>query len=76
MLHFIHKQTKQYEAYTDRYLEFKVEMRKEMPYKKTLYNNAFDPINAIVAFQKFAEACTIFSTAVFKSGELKHKTYL
>lgn len=34
MLNFITNQTKQYEAYTERYLKFKVEFRELVPYKK------------------------------------------
>lgn len=34
MLNFIYQQTQQYEAYTDRYLAFKVQFRKEIPFSK------------------------------------------
>ena len=67
-MNFITKQTKQYEAYTDRYLAFKVELRKVMPYNKPVAivcsikcngNAVAEFGNALAQFSKILkEACT------------------
>jgi hypothetical protein len=68
MLNFISTQTIQYEAYTDRYLTFKVRFRKEFPRNKPTIQigvSANQAINSIVelgkAWKSVAEAFTNYT---------------
>jgi hypothetical protein len=62
MLNFITNQTKQYQAYTDRYFAFKVQYRKLCP-RRIIVKNLSG-----LTFERAAEALRNFSEALRKSN--------